>query len=147
MTGRTGSTPHAVLVFGLLGIIPFWLLPAKTLLVPAWGGISAVVEVFYAALILSFLGGSRWGLSVRDQSPDPMVIGLAMTPTIAGLAILAFIHGLVRLQLLALAAALTLCCAWDITAKDLPPWYGRLRSVLTLGAVGGLCVSAMQVTQ
>jgi hypothetical protein len=109
MTGRMGSTPHAILVFGLLGIIPFWLLPATTMLAPALAGISATVEAFYAALILSFLGGARWGLAARGKSPNPMLVGLAMTPTIAGLAILAFTHGLVRFQLLALAAALTLC--------------------------------------
>ena len=147
MTGRTESTPRAVLVYGLLGIIPFWSLPVATMLAPAWTGISAAIEAVYAALILSFLGGARWGLAVREASPDPMVVGLAMTPTLAGLGVLVFTHGEVRLQLLALAAALTLSWAWDFSAKDLPPWYGRFRTVLTLGAVGGLCVGAMQCPQ
>lgn len=145
MTGRTGSTPRAVHVYGLLGIIPFWSLPAATMLAPAWASISAAVEAVYAALILAFLGGSRWGLAVRDASPNPMVVGLAMTPTLAGLAVLVFTHGGVRLQLLVLAAALTLSWAWDFSAKGLPPWYRRFRTVLTLGAVGGLCVGVMQV--
>jgi len=147
MTSRTGSTPPAVLIFGLLGIIPFWSLPATTLLAPAWVGISVAVEAVYAALILSFLGGARWGLAVRGPSPNPMVVGLAMTPTLAGLVILTLTHSLVRPQLLALAAGLTLCWVWDVRAKDLPPWYRRFRSLLTLGAVTGLCVSVMLVPQ
>jgi len=117
------------------------------MLAPAWTSISVAVEAVYAALILSFLGGARWGLAVRDASPNPMVVGLAMTPTLAGLAGLVFIHGEFRLQLLALAAALTLSWAWDFSAKALPPWYGRFRTVLTLGAVGGLCVGVMWVPQ
>lgn len=145
MTGRTDSAPPAVLAFGLLGVIPFWALLASSLLEPNWADVAAAVEAAYAALILSFLGGARWGLAVRDAPPNPVVVGLAMTPTLAGLAVLVFAHGEMRVQLLALAAALTLSWAWDFSAKDMPPWYGRLRTVLTLGAVGGLCVGAIQV--
>jgi len=145
MNRRTDSTPRAVLVYGLLGIIPFWSLPAARLLVPNWTPIAAVVEAAYAALILSFLGGARWGLAVREPSPNPIVVGLAMTPTLAGLAILIFLHGEARPQLLALAAALALSWAWDVSAKAMPPWYGRLRTVLTLGAVAGLCLGALLV--
>ena len=147
MTGRPHSAPQAVLAFGILGIIPFWSAPIAALLAPSWTGVAAAVEAVYAALILSFLGGARWGLAVRDASPNPVVVGLAMTPTLAGLAVLVFTHGEMRMQLLTLAAALTLSWAWDFSAKDLPPWYGRFRTVLTLGAVGGLCVGAMQVPQ
>ena len=68
-----------------------------------------------------------------------------MTPTLAGLAVLAFAHGQMRLQLFALAALLALSWAWDVAARDLPPWYARLRSILTLGAVGGLSVGALQI--
>ena len=147
MTGRTHPTPRVVFAYGFLGIIPFWLLPIATLLGPNWTRVAAAVEAVYAALILSFLGGARWGLAVRDAEPDPVVVGLAMTPTLAALAVLVFTHGEIRVQLLALAAALTLSWAWDFSAKDPPPWYGRFRTVLTLGAVGGLCVGAMQVPQ
>ena len=147
MTGRTDSAPQAVLAYGLLGIVPFWSLPLSALLAPNWAGVFAAVEAVYAALIVSFLGGARWGLAARDASPSPVTVGLAMTPTLWGLAVLVFTHGEMRVQLLALAAALTLSWAWDFSAKDLPPWYGRFRTVLTLGAVGGLCVGAMQVLQ
>ena len=147
MTGRPDSAPQAVLAYGLLGIIPFCSLPIAALLAPNCTSVAAAIEAVYAALILSFLGGARWGLAVRDASPNPVVVGLAMTPTLAGLAVLVVTHGDVRLQLLALAAALTLSWIWDLTARSLPPWYGRFRTVLTLGAVGGLCVGAMQVPQ
>ena len=147
MTGRSDPAPQAVLAYGLLGVIPFWSLPLAELLAPNWTGVAAAIEAVYAALILSFLGGARWGLAVRDAPPDPVVVGLAMTPTLAGLSAIVFLHGAARLQLLALAAALTLSWGWDFTAQGLPAWYARLRSGLTLGAVAGLCVGVMQVPQ
>jgi hypothetical protein len=144
LTRPADAAPRAVLAYGLLGIIPFWSLPAANLLAPGWAGVASVVEAAYAALILSFLGGARWGLAVRDAAPDPVVVGLAMTPTLAGLAALVFLHGAARLQLLALAGALALSGGWDAAAKGLPPWYARLRTGLTLGAVSGLCVGALR---
>jgi hypothetical protein len=147
LTGRTESTPRAVLAYGLLGIIPFWSITAARLLAPPWTGVAAMVETAYAALILSFLGGARWGLEVRGPKPDPWIVGLAMTPTLAGLAALVFLQGAPRWRLLALAALLALAWAWDTTAKGLPPWYARLRTILTVGAIGGLCVGALQLTR
>lgn len=135
--------PRVVLVYGLLGVLPFWLLPVAAVLAPLWIGAAAAVVGAYAALILSFLGGARWGLAVRDPSPNPLVVGLSMLPTLAGLAALVLTHGDVGLQLLALAVALTASWMWDIAAAGAPPWYGRLRTILTLGAVGGLCVGAL----
>ena len=144
MNGRTNSSPPAVLAYGLMGILPFWSLPLAVVLAPNWTGVAAVIEAVYAALILSFLGGARWGLAVQDASPNPVIVGLAMTPTLAGLAVLVYMHGEMRLQLLSLAAALTLSWVWDLTATSLPPWYGSVRTGLTLAAVGGLCLGALQ---
>jgi hypothetical protein len=145
VTASADAIPPTVLAYGLLGVLPFWTVPAVALLAPAWIGVAGAVEAVYAALILSFLGGARWGLAVRAASPDPAVVGLAMTPTLVGLAVLVLTHGQMRLQLLVLAAALSLIWAWDAGAEDLPPWYGRLRTTLTLGAVGGLCLGALQL--
>lgn len=137
--------PRAVLIYGLLGILPFWALPAAVVLAPLWTEVAAAIVGAYAALILSFLGGARWGLAVREPTPNPVVIGLSMLPTLGGLAAIVLTHGDVRLQLLALGVALTLSWMWDISSGGAPPWYGRLRTVLTLGAVGGLCVGALQL--
>ena len=147
MTGRTGHTPRGVLAYGVLGIIPFWSLAVASVLAPKWVDVAVAIEAVYAALILSFLGGARWGLAVRDAAPNPIVVGLAMTPTLAGLAALVFLPDAARLQLTVLTAALALNWAWDVSAKGLPPWYARLRTGLTIGAVSGLCVGVLQVPQ
>ena len=146
MSESPATPPRVVLVYGLLGIIPFWSLSLARLVAPSLAGLGVIVAALYAGLILSFLGGARWGLAVREPAPNPAVIGLSMIPTLAGLAALVVLHGQARAQLLVLAAALALSWAWDVRAEGLPAWYGRLRSLLTLGAVAGLCVGALQVS-
>ncbi|WP_293900681.1 DUF3429 domain-containing protein [Phenylobacterium sp.] len=132
--------PPVALAYGLAGLIPFWAAPAAMLAFPAWSQAAAVVQAAYGALILSFLGGARWGMAIKAVTPDPVTIGLAMTPTLAGLALMIVAHGAGGLQLLALAGALTLAWLWDLRATDPPAWYPRLRGLLTVGAVGGLCL-------
>lgn len=143
MMARAGVAPKVLLAYGLSGVVPFWLLAVADVIAPQWTGVVALVVAVWAALILSFLGGARWGLAVRAASPDPVVIGVAMMPTLAGFAVIVLAHGNPRLQLLALGAALTLSWAWDMRARDLPIWYGQLRTLLTAAAVGGLGVGAL----
>jgi hypothetical protein len=133
--------PPVVLVYGLLGLIPFLLPPIAGFAVPAHAADVGLVALGYGALILSFLGGARWGLEVARPAPRFTVISLAMLPTLAALAVL-LIPGLARpVQLTAMAVLLAIHLAWDARAAGLPPWYPRLRALLSVGAV--ICLVAM----
>jgi ribose/xylose/arabinose/galactoside ABC-type transport system permease subunit len=140
----TGArTPRLVLVCGLLGLIPF-LAPALIGIAwPAGKDPAAFVLALYAALILSFLGGARWGLTVGRTSPDPRIVSLSMLPTLAGLALLLAPN---EVRLPGLAAALALHWLWDVRDSDLPAWYPALRSLLTAGAVIGLLAGWLVLT-
>jgi hypothetical protein len=59
-----------------------------------------------------------------------------MLPTLVGLGLLSGTSGAVRL--FGLAAALAAHWIWDVRAADVPAWYPRLRTLLTVGAVVGL---------
>jgi ribose/xylose/arabinose/galactoside ABC-type transport system permease subunit len=135
--------PGVVLAYGVLGLIPFLAPALFGMALPAYRMTAAAVLAFYGALILSFLGGARWGLAVGRAQPDAAVVSLAMLPTLAGLALL-LMPDPVRLP--GLAAALALHGLWDIRAAGLPPWYPRLRSALTAGAVIGLAAGAVVLT-
>lgn len=141
--GSPPRIPRAVLAYGLLGLLPFLACPLAVALAPGLRGAAAVLLAGYAALILSFLGGARWGLAVREAAPRPEVVGLAMLPTLAGLALLTLTGVAPRLQFLGLAAALLGVCAWDIRSAGLPGWYAPLRTILTAGAVAGLAAGAV----
>ena len=100
------------------------------------------LTVLYAALILSFLGGARWGMAVSRPAVSPLTIGLSMLPTLGAMAIVTLLSHTPRVELWALAFALTLHWAWDAHASATPPWFARLRTVLTVGAVTALLAGA-----
>jgi hypothetical protein len=131
-------TPRVVLVYGLLGLSGFLLPPLAGALFPAWREIAAGVLAAYAALILSFLGGARWGLAVSRPSPSPLTVSLAMLPTLYALAMLALPERERALQFAGLAAGLALQWMWDVRAAALPGWYPTLRTLLSAGALAGL---------
>jgi len=101
------------------------------------------VERLYAALILSFLGGARWGLEIPRPSPRTLIISASMAPTLVGFGLcLAPLSGA---GFLGLALAFLAQFIWDFRAADAPSWYPALRAVLTAGAVLSLilCVAAV----
>lgn len=132
------KTPQIVVVYGLAGLIPFFAAPVATLIAPDFRWQFNEALLWWAAIILSFLGGARWGAAVQAEAPSPRLIGLAMLPSIAGWLILLAPAKYPVGKLLALAAALLLHLLWDARAGGLPGWYGRLRMVLTAGAVTAL---------
>ena len=131
-----------MLTYGLLGVIPFVAPPVLAILWPSLAAEAALFLAFYGALILSFLGGSRFGLAIAHPAPRPLTVTLAMLPTLAGLALLLMPAAARREQLLGLSAVLAVHWLWDRRASDLPAWYARLRSILTVGAIPGLVAGA-----
>lgn len=139
--------PKSVLAYGLLGLIPFLAPPLLGAWVPAHSGFLGLIALGYGALILSFLGGARWGLEVAGPTPGFATISLSMLPTIAGLALL-LAPGLSRpVQLNTMAVLLALHLVWDVRSRRLPGWYPRLRLLLTAGAVAGLVAMAAVIGQ
>lgn len=137
--------PRAVLVYGLLGLLPFLAPPLLGWRVPAHADFLGVVALGYGALILSFLGGARWGLAVAQPAPGLVTVSLAMLPSIAGLALLVMPWLARPVQLTAMAVFLSAQLVWDVRSKGLPAWYPRLRSLLTLVAVASLLAMAVIV--
>jgi hypothetical protein len=131
-------TPQVVAMYGWLGLIPFLVPPFLGWALPAASGLAEGILVAYGALILSFLGGARWGLAVRRTPPDALTISLAMLPTLVALVLVATPSLHEGWRLIGLASALALHWLWDIRSRDLPSWYPRLRTTLTVGAIAGL---------
>ncbi|BDA83197.1 hypothetical protein Sa4125_07390 [Aureimonas sp. SA4125] len=127
-------------ILGLGGLLPF--LALSVLLVYAGRSFIAFDTLKlglagYSAVILSFLGGIRWGASLMGQNPQRTTLMLSVVPSI--------------LAWLLLLAPAPWCFAgfalaflgqgvWDFAATrrgQLPPEFGRLRLVLT--AIVVLC--------
>jgi hypothetical protein len=123
-------------------LIPFLAPPLIALARPDLADATLAILATYAALILSFLGGARWGFAVAAPTPNLIQVSLSMLPTLAGLALLIAPLGSRKLQIVALAIALLFQGFWDLRGNGGPPWYPRLRIVLTLGATVGLALGA-----
>jgi hypothetical protein len=89
----------------------------------------------YGAIILSFLGGGRWGLELAQVSVRARVIALSMAPSIIGFFLVLTPASHWRLALGGVATAHVLQALWDIRGSGAPHGYGRLRLTLTSGAV------------
>lgn len=123
--------PAAAQVLGLVAAAPFVVLAGLF----CWGPMdlrhfSSTALPVYAAAMVSFMGGSRWGMEAGRAAPRWLVLGPGMAAPL--LALLAWV-GTAELALswrfgayIVLFLALWL---WDTILSELPAWYLRLRTV------------------
>lgn len=143
------SIPGAALLLGLAGLIPFlggaaalWaMLPG---LAPERG---LQLIIAYGAIILSFLGGIRWGTAIGpyDTRRQGLEFAASVLGSLAGLAAI-FIPAVPALTLL--IAGFLMQALWDVTSVEsgrLPAWFGKLRMLLTAGAVISLTAALVAV--
>lgn len=151
MTEQQPNTriPASALMLGLAGLIPFaagalsqWLpLPLLT------GETGLRLIVAYGAIILSFLGGVRWGTALGpfDVRRQGLEFAASVLGSLAGLAAV-FLAVIPALALL--IAGFLMQALWDVTSVEagrLPQWFGKLRMMLTAGAVVSLVVALVAV--
>ena len=151
MSDRTlsGKIPGPALWLGLAGLIPFVAGAASlwvniSLLPPAAG---LKLAIIYGAIILSFMGGIRWGTAIGpyDSGRQTMEFSASVLGSLAGLAA-AFLPAIPALALL--IAGFLMQGLWDVISVDagrLPSWFGRLRMILTAGAVVSLVAALLAV--
>lgn len=66
--GRPRETiPRVVLIYGVLGLAPFLAPPLIGYLAPERSALTATALALYGGLILSFLGGARWGVEIAQD--------------------------------------------------------------------------------
>ncbi len=133
------SIPFAALVLGLAGLVPFGVAAVSQWIEvphvsPAFGIVAAAT---YGAVILSFLGGIRWGTALKTVASRRQTCELlasVLSSLVGWLALL--LSPIVGFSLL--IAGFLLQALWDVLSVEkgyLPPWFGKLRMLLTAGAV------------
>lgn len=144
-----GRIPSAALLLGLAGLVPFFAgaaaLWASLPLLPPETGLK--LAIVYGAIILSFLGGIRWGTAIGpyDTSRQTLEFSASVLGSLAGLAAV-FLPAIPALALL--IAGFLMQGLWDVMSVDsgrLPSWFGRLRMILTAGAVVSLIAALVAV--
>jgi hypothetical protein len=127
--------PRSALVLGLGGLIPFIALAIGVWRPLAWLPQQQALTAFivYGAVILSFLGGIRWGAAIGPHGPPRPArdFSLSVVPSLAGWAA-PFLPPVIGVALL--ISGFLLQALWDVVASEtgeLPPWFGSLRAALT----------------
>jgi hypothetical protein len=128
--------PISAVLLGAAGVVPFtvcailqWyphpILPPQRAL---------TVCLVYGAVILSFLGGIRWGTAIGPYGPPRPArdFTLSVLPSLAGWAA-PFLPPVVGVSLL--ITGFMLQALWDVVSSEtgrLPAWFGTLRAALTV---------------
>lgn len=138
--------PRTALLLGLGGVIPFLALSILMALVsePLIKFLVGRSLIAYAAVILSFLGGARWGLALRctDRKRQGLQFIASVLPSIAAWLLLTARLDTAIAAYALLFAILGLFDAVTLDALDSPAWYKRLRTLLS-GLVVSVLVGAM----
>ncbi|XP_067678224.1 transmembrane protein 69-like [Haliotis asinina] len=129
------SSPVPALVFGFSGLIPFLSAPVYMTMSQLYMPQIAFAQLAYGAVILSFLGGVRWGFVVPEESyhkPDWFNLGYSVTPSLV-----AWIGLLLPdpVSLITVMAGIAGSAYFDTVVPGYPPWFKGLRFVLSFCAV------------
>jgi len=135
--------PVPALVLGLAGLLPFLISAFLSYGSDEKTAAMALLSLgTYGAVILSFLGGIRWGLvlNTKAQMQKWGQLTWGVVPSLIAWPALLLPS---RYMLAVLVVGFIFQYAMDneaVKAKKAPPWFGRLRLILTSGAVFSLLV-------
>jgi len=141
--------PRSALTLGLFGLVPF--IASALLCFHSDAALSELALrslMVYAAVILSFLSGVKWGVLLSDTAGDfgsfaPAFV--SVVPSILGWGALAFFSDSGALLLLLVGLLLQYLVDSPVApgglSNRLPQWYQRLRLILTTGAVLSVAVA------
>ncbi len=145
------AVPAVPLGLGAAGLIPFAGL--TILVLTGWGeglgwttGAARTALLTYGAVIASFLGGIRWGLAVAQPNPARAAhdFVISVIPSLLAWSTLAFPPAW---DLRALGALILILGFVDqdlVGSGNAPPWFGRLRLGLSLGAGVALLAASLR---
>ena len=132
------NIPKAALWLGFLGLTPFFVGAGVSVASSSSLNEAALQALLaYGAVILSFLGGVRWGLVIASTDPAAMLgpLFVSTVPALLGWVAL-LVPVSTGLMMLALSFAAMLVA--DLRFSIAPNWYRLLRLPLSAGAIFAL---------
>ncbi len=135
------DVPPAARWLGLAGLIPFvggailaWVLPQP------WAAKAYGAVMLYAAVILSFMGGCRWGFAAAGLGTGPGYLSLGLSTLPALLVWLVFSMPLPFPEVWLMFGFAVLLASDVLVTRTggAPAWWPALRWPLSLGAIASL---------
>ena len=128
------KTSKLAWILSLAGFVPFAVLAIALLYIgPSNGFFASLFDIFkvWSALILSFLGGIRWGFAIANEPHENKNLLISVVPSILAWFVLLLPDAY---TILALAVLFCVHGAWDsfyINQGKVAPWFGKIRITLT----------------
>lgn len=141
------AIPLSALLLGAAGVLPFAALAAAALLGLEWRygfppGMARTGLVAYGAVILSFLGGVRWGLALKHGAEHQTgLLVVSVLPSLAAWLALMLPRPHDLTLLIACFLALAVADFAMVRRGHAPAWYATLRLLLTAAVVLVLIVA------
>lgn len=142
MAERNPVTPLLDWLLCIAAIVPFATLALGGVWGPVgWRAPAETALVGYAAIVLGFFGGHRWGEEVGRRG-NAVLMFLSVLPAVAGWAgfLLILVRGEGRIGLMLLVGAMVVSAAWDLLSPAVPRWYKPMRAMMAVGAIGSLAL-------
>lgn len=117
--------PRGLLLLGWSGVLPFGLAVLAAVVLPQWAGFAGAVFVSYGAVILSFLGGARWGRALGEHVLPGRFVE-AVIPSLIGFSALLMLHT-AWIALLLLGIGFGIWLVIDQADRLWSPAYKRMR--------------------
>ncbi len=122
---------HIVTLAAILGLLPFIIALFATFnpdILPLDINIFEKAIIGFGVIILSFLGGVRWGLRLQGGAGSDLTFIVGMLGSAIGFFILLMPYDF---GLLILTIGFALQGAWDVWSSGVPRFYARLRASMT----------------
>lgn len=128
------TVPRPALRLGLVGLLPSIATLATMLAWPAGQDLLARLGVAYGAVIVSFIGGTWWGMACSRATPEilPRLVALSAVPSLIAWPIM-LAPPATAYVVLAITFAVLVPTDRRLQAAGLAPaWWTRLRRPLSL---------------
>lgn len=152
---RRDRSPKGPWILGLAGLIPFYAALAGGQLAPApFNGVALTALYVYGAIILSFLGGTRWGFEIaaRPDGPGFFTLFFSVIPSLMAVVAAISLYQAPLIGLGILLSGFLIMWLWDYltsggSSRRWPMWYRPFRTTLTLGAAIAICIQIWFTTR
>ncbi|XP_021261282.1 transmembrane protein 69 [Numida meleagris] len=134
------ESPKPALYLSLAGLIPFVSVPLLMVIQRTYHPELAFLQVTYGAVIVSFIGGMRWGFAIPENSPaKPDWLNLANSIILPLLAWQALLFKDITSSTVMLVISLGIALHYDLSLlPTYPVWFKGLRIVVTVVAAFSL---------
>ena len=121
---------------GFAGLLPFFMTALGPWIFIEYEPLLIALFVVYSTIILAFMAGSLWAVSVFTEAPRPLFYRYTSLGVIGLIIIGALIGGLTQLLLMALGYCTLWLAEKLYLAGFYPDWYNTLRHKLTWIVIG-----------